>query len=132
MIKRETKPISDTYPELAKEAHGWDPTKVFAGTHKKLEWKCSLGHVWSAVGYSRIAGNKCPYCSNQKVLQGFNDMSTTNPELAKEAHGWDPTKVLATTSLKLIWCCKLNHKWEAPGYLRVKGNKCPSCKIKVK
>jgi hypothetical protein len=26
-------------------------------------------------------------------LQGFNDLATTHPELAKEAFGWDPTKV---------------------------------------
>ena len=33
----------------------------------------------------------------EKVLTGFNDLATTHPELAMQAEGWDPTKVIAGT-----------------------------------
>ncbi len=122
--------LATTNPSLAKEAHGWDPTKVIAGTSKKLEWICEEGHVWTASGNHRASSNhitNCPYCSNQKVLTGFNDLATTNPSLAKEAHGWDPTKVIAGTSKKLEWICEEGHVWTASGSNRNKGRGCPSC-----
>ena len=115
-------------PELAKEAHGWDPTKVVAGTNKKLEWKCSFGHIWEVAPNIRVSQNQnCPYCSNHQVLKGFNDLATTHPEIAKEAHGWDPTKVIAGTNKKLEWKCSFGHIWKTTGGHRTGGRGCPSC-----
>jgi hypothetical protein len=103
--------IATTHPELAKEAHGWDPQQVIAGSNKKLDWICSLGHVWTAVGYSRISGSGCPYCKNQKLLIGFNDLKTTHPEIAKEADGWDPQEFVFGSHKKMPWKCKFGHSW---------------------
>ena len=97
-MKKDKEPLSITHPEFAKEADGWDPTSIFAGTHRKLKWKCSLKHTWEATGKHRLRGQDCPFCANQKVWRGFNDLATTNPELAKEADGWDPTTVIAGTA----------------------------------
>ena len=38
---------------------------------------------WEPSAESLLSGYGCPYCANQKILIGFNDMWTTNPELAK-------------------------------------------------
>ncbi len=121
--------LASNYPEVAKEAYGWDPTTVIAGTHKKLKWKCSIGHIWSSRGDKRTARNqKCPVCSNQKVLAGFNDLATTHPELAKEANGWDPTKVIAGAHKKLKWKCQVGHKYQSPSVNRAFGKSgCPVC-----
>jgi hypothetical protein len=119
--------LASTHPELAKEADGWDPRKVIAGTAKKLKWKCSKGHKWSASGDSRTRGTGCPTCSGNLVLQGFNDLASTHPELAKEADGWDPRKVIAGTPKKLKWKCIKGHRWMANGDHRVRGQGCPSC-----
>ncbi len=119
--------LATTHPELAKEAHDWDPKTVIAGTNKKLEWKCSKGHIWLCPGYTRIKNLGCPVCSNQKVLAGFNDLATTHPELAKEAHGWDPKTVIAGTHRKLEWKCSKGHIWKAVGSSRTIGQGCPSC-----
>jgi hypothetical protein len=102
-VNKDKKPLSETHPELAKQADGWDPTGVFAGTDKKLQWKCSQGHKWIATGNKRLAGKGCPVCTNRKVLVGYNDLATTHPELSKEAFGWDPTGVIAGTNKKLQW-----------------------------
>ncbi len=119
--------LATTHPELAKEAYGWDPTTVSAGTHKKLNWKCSTGHIWKTSGYVRIRPNGCPICGNQRLLTGFNDLATTHPELAKEAYGWDPTKKIAGTNTKLKWICQSGHIWKASGNDRRQGYGCPTC-----
>ena len=104
-MNKDKKSLSETHPDLAKEAHGWDPKTVVAGTAKKLDWKCQFGHLYKSSGSNRKQGQGCPYCSKRKVLSGFNDMATTHPELAKEAHGWDPKTLLAGTSKILTWKC---------------------------
>jgi Zn finger protein HypA/HybF involved in hydrogenase expression/predicted GIY-YIG superfamily endonuclease len=119
--------LATTHPELAKQADGWNPEKVIAGTHKKLRRKCTQGHVWTATGSGRSRGIGCPVCSNQKLLVGYNDLATTHPELAKQADGWDPKKVIAGTQKKLRWKCSEGHKWETAGSVRTSGSNCPSC-----
>jgi hypothetical protein len=119
--------LETTHPELAKQADGWDPKSVIAGTGKKLNWICEKGHRWDAAGSTRVKGSGCPVCVNQKLLVGYNDLATTNPELAKEADGWDPRSVLAGTNKKLNWKCSKGHKWTAQGNDRSSGKNCPFC-----
>lgn len=71
--------LSTLKPELASE---WSekneikPTDVSIGSHKKVIWKCKLGHEWIATVKSRtINKTGCPYCSHNKVLAGFNDLA---------------------------------------------------------
>jgi len=45
----------------------------------------------------------CPYCSNKKLIEGFNDLKTKSPGIAKEANGWDPSVVLYGTAQKKSW-----------------------------
>ena len=62
-----------------------------AGSHKKMSWKCDLGHRWNAQVGSRASGTGCAICSGKVVLIGFNDLVTTRPDLAAQADGWDST-----------------------------------------
>ena len=88
MIEKENS-LADRFPELAKE---WHPTKngdltpydITSGSGKRVWWRCSKGHEWQAVVYSRHNGTGCPICSNKTVQAGFNDLATCNPILAKE------------------------------------------------
>ena len=101
------------YPKLAAEADGWDPSKFLAGSRQKLSWKCKESHTWDAKLSSRTSTNKtgCPYCSNSKCWTGFNDLKTLFPEIAKEAYGWDPSKVIGGTGNKFAWKCSVcNYK----------------------
>lgn len=117
-------------PSLASEAFGWNPSEVSPGSQKKLKWKCSLGHIWEAYVYSRKAKTGCPFCANQRVLKGFNDLATTNPDLAVEAMGWDPTTVTAGSSREnFFWKCHLGHTWKSNVKNRTKGQGCPTCHI---
>ena len=98
--------LSTLKPELTSE---WSeknkikPTEVSIGSHKKVIWKCKLGHEWAATVKSRtINKTGCPYCSHNKVLAGFNDLATVLPEVAAE---WSdrnekkPTEVAPVTAM---------------------------------
>lgn len=74
-------------PELADEWSSKNdplkPTMVTTGSHKKVIWQDKYGHEWTATVKSRaISGTGCPYCSHNKVLEGFNDLASQRPLIA--------------------------------------------------
>ena len=120
--------LATTHPNLAKEAVGWNPAEFKAGSEKKVLWRCSVGHEWEAIIANRgRLGAGCPVCAGQKVQIGFNDIATTNPDLAKEAHGWDPQKYSMGSGIKLSWKCPRHHVYESPPNKRSRGDACPFC-----
>lgn len=121
--------LSTTHPEIAREANGWDPTEISAGSSKRLSWKCPLGHEWKSIVHSRTRSRSsdCPYCTNRKVLIGFNDLKSTHPDIAKEADGWDPTSVTRGVDKPRKWKCAQGHKWSTGVMVRTRGSGCPSC-----
>lgn len=99
----------------------------------KYWWKCKKGHSFYASVSSRTnLKSGCPYCSNQKVIIGYNDLATTNPELLKE---WNyernmditPQSVTAGSGKKVWWKCKNGHEWLSSIYNRKRGRNCPVC-----
>ena len=117
--------LETLYLEVAKE---WDyeknkpnlPSQYLAGSEKSVWWKCDKGHSYKKQISLRIT-NKigCPYCSNRKLLKGFNDLETRYPDLAKE---WDyesngdlrPSSVVASpgSHKRISWMCPKGHKWQ--------------------
>ena len=108
------------------------PDKVPAGSSKRVWWKCEHGHEWQSIISSRTSKSDCPFCLNQKVLKGFNDIKTTNPDLMIE---WDlsknkikPEEVTSGSNRKVWWTCsKCGFEWNAIINSRVRGNGCPNC-----
>jgi hypothetical protein len=121
--------LGKTHPKLAKEADGWDPKTVTAGSQKKLFWKCKKGHRWGAIVKNRTSQKQgCPYCSGKRVLRGVNDLATLDPKLAKQADGWDPKDVHKSSNKKLSWKCSEGHSWRASVSNRsLRGDSCPIC-----
>jgi glutaredoxin len=115
-------------PELAAESDGWDPSKVSSKSGATKKWICSLGHKWTAKISDRARGGGCPYCSNRRILKGFNDLMTTHPELADEAYGWKPETVSLGSNAIKKWRCKMNHTWKTSPNSRTNQNSgCPYC-----
>ena len=122
--------LATTHPELSKEASGWDPITVSAGSSKKVKWICQLGHKWDSVVASRSGiGRGCPYCAGRKVLVGFNDLATTHPELCRELVDGDPQTLSKGSHTKFTWKCNLEHTWKSTVSDRTRGYDCPSCAI---
>ena len=120
--------MENTHPELAIEYQG-DASKIIAGTHTRLDWKCSTcEHEWKTSGLNRTQGTGCSFCA-EKCLHsdGRNSMGNTHPELANEYQG-DASKIVAGTSTRLDWkCSTCDHEWKAVGSNRVQGTGCPDC-----
>ena len=125
--------LATTHPKLAAQ---WDreknaplrPQQVVSGSARKVWWRCRLGHSWESAINSRAAGFGCPYCSSRKVLTGFNDLATINPELAQR---WDyeknvdltPQQVTAFSNRYVWWKCPAGHSYHS--LIRATG--CPYC-----
>jgi hypothetical protein len=117
------------FPDVASEADGWNPSEIVATSSLKKNWVCSLGHKWSSKIFQRtLRHTGCPVCTGQALLTGFNDLGTTHPEIAKEAHGWDATKVSPGAMVKKAWICPEGHKWKALVSNRSRQESgCPTC-----
>ena len=129
--------LATTHPHLLKE---WDykkntilPTEISYGYTKKVWWVCEKGHNYDmSVSHKVIRDSKCPICLYRKVLVGYNDLQTTNPELIKE---WDfdkntikPTEITKGYDKKVWWKCKNGHSFEQNAYKRIsRGDGCPIC-----
>lgn len=134
-------------PELVKEwdyarNHDLKPEQFVPGSNKKVWWVCSLGHEWEASINSRSGKyhTRCPFCSNHKVLTGFNDLATTNPEFLGE---WDydkngnvePSSIIAGSNKKVWWKCRTcGYEWNCTVVSRTYGQKtgCPKCGYKIR
>ncbi len=130
--------LLDNCPEIAKE---WNyekngdlkPENVSTNSNKKVWWKCKEGHEWEAVINSRTgtSNNNCPYCSNQKILKGYNDLETLYPEIAKEWNAQknkiNPCEVGAGSGKKYWWICKQGHEYEMSPLDRIYGMGCSVC-----
>jgi hypothetical protein len=137
--------LATTHPQLLNEwsdKNTLSPTQLQAGSDKKIIWVCSLGHEWRVSPKSRTRhGNisKCPYCSGQSVLSGYNDLATTHPDLAEEWHptknsGVSVTEISAGSTRKVWWQCRINslHEWDAvPANRSHVGAGCPICAGKL-
>lgn len=120
--------LQTTNPEVSILADGWDPTLERPGSGVKRNWKCKLGHTWIAAPHDQIKSEgRCAYCSGHKAWSGFNDLATTDPELAKELVGEDPQKIRIGSARKCTWQCAKGHQWKTSPGERKRGKGCPFC-----
>lgn len=134
--------FAELFPQLtvewAKDKNGaLTPDKFLPGSHRRVWWRCALGHEWRAAVKTRVSGSGCPVCANRTVLAGENDLATTHPALAEQ---WNaekngaltPQQVVAGSHRRVWWRCSQGHEWQAYIYARASnGNGCPVCAGKV-
>ena len=109
-----------------------DLDRLTIGSSKIAWWKCEKGHSYDATIKSKTIGKlKCPICYNRRVLKGYNDLATTNPELLSE---WDYTKntispdeITAGAEKMIWWICPKKHSYQSYAFNRKKGVGCPIC-----
>lgn len=110
-------------PELAKQWHptkngNLKPSQIAVNADRKIWWLYPyddpvtgkhFDFEWQASVYNRFFGHtNCPYISGQSVWEGFNDLQTINPELAKQWHptknkNLKPTQITAKSNKKVWW-----------------------------
>lgn len=118
---------------------GLFPDELSHKSNKSVYWKCSKGRSWTDTIYHRTDGRGCPYCSNRRVLVGYNDLSTLFPELLKE---WDyetnidikPEQFVVGSATLVNWACsQCGNKWSASIRNRTQRKQgCPVCSAKIR
>ena len=74
-----------------------------------------------------------PYCSNQSVLSGYNNLITTHLEIAAQCHPIKngdslPNSVVAGSGKKVWWRCSVcGYSWQTAISARGKGKGCEQC-----
>lgn len=132
--------LMSCFPQLVDE---WDyekngslnPSDIYFGSVKRVHWICKNGHRWAAPINRRTSKRDhsgCPVCSNQRVLPGYNDLASQNPDVAEE---WNyekngeltPADVTPKSNKRVWWKCSKGHEWETTINNRSKGHGCPQC-----
>jgi hypothetical protein len=129
----------DILEEWNYEKNTISPKDVSLQSAVEVWWKCKEGHEWlrklnhrfGHINKGQIRG--CPICANQQILEGYNDLATRYPEIAKE---WNydknspllPTQVFPGSSKKVWWKCPKGHEYQTSINNRTNTNsQCPEC-----
>lgn len=138
IVEFEKNSLANIYPEIAKEwntAKNGKLTPIMFSAHSNASvwWVCEKGHEWRAAINTRTSGRGCPYCSGNYVLEGFNDLKTVYPDIAKD---WNyeknghlkPNNVTYGSGRKVWWKCDKGHEWLTAVNNRTSNNReCPYC-----
>ena len=133
--------LASQNPELIAQWHplkngSLTPETITCANDKKVWWICDKGHEWQTAVINRTRKDRkhtgCPYCAGRKVLKGFNDLATKEPELAAQWHptkndGLTPDQVTPGMKKKVWWLCEKGHEWNALIQSRNAGCGCPEC-----
>lgn len=106
-----------------------DLNNITLGSQKEIWWKCQKGHEWPAKVKERNRGNNCPYCSNKKVLIGYNDLYTycinnhredLIKEFDNEKNSFKMEDLTFGSRKEILWKCSIcGHEWPASPYRRI-------------
>ena len=136
--------LATAYPEIAAQ---WDgekngnltPQRVSPYSNRTAWWRCDRGHSYqAAVAHRTSASSDCPYCTGRRVLPGFNDLKSQQPEVAAQWHptlngALRPDMVTCGSRKKVWWECAYGHVWKAVINSRTGKDQCgcPACAGKV-
>ena len=139
-VSRGDNDFETRFPEIAKE---WDykrnypltPSDVSYGSKELRYWICPVcNNSYDMRPLSRSHGSNCPYCANQRLLVGFNDLASADPILAMD---WDYERnngkrpeeyLISCREPKVNWICRVcGHQWTQTIKARHAGRGCPRC-----
>jgi len=107
---------------LAAERGGQCLSQTVAGKGVPHEWRCGVGHTWSATPSALIRGNWCPTCAGRPIVT-----LESLRELARSRGGECLAEDYRGVRHALRWRCELGHTWDATPHLIKHGSWCPHC-----
>lgn len=130
--------FATTHPQLAQEWSDrnlpFTPDMINEKSRRNVWWKCrECGYEWQSVVYARVKGTVCPVCADRAVMEGYNDLATTDAHLLPE---WDyeknkdisPNKISRHSMQSVWWKCSLGHSWKAKiSEKAIEGKGCKVC-----
>lgn len=133
---RKKSPLAVTHPSKSRDwsaSNDLRPDQVTAGSKMKVWWTPPCGHEFDmSIKNYVIANQGCPFCSNRRLLAGYNDLASRCPSIAKEwsTKNQDPPDTYFPNSRqKVTWECDHCHlEWEATIVQRTsRQTGCPHC-----
>lgn len=134
-MKRNIKELDSALVKLWNfEKNSSSPEDHTIGSGIKVWWISeSCEHTWLSEIRNMVSKNReCPYCLNIRLLKGFNDLKTRNPNLANE---WDyfkntkaPEDIKFNSNSYAYWICSKGHSWGTRLSRRsLERTSCPTC-----
>jgi hypothetical protein len=108
---------------LAENRGGRCLSEEYIQSKRKLLWRCAWGHEWWATACSVRQGSWCPRCAGVVLKHCIDDMH----EIARNREGKCLSKRYVNNITKLLWECRLGHKWRARPVIIICGAWCPRC-----
>ena len=134
MLEKHHQSIKKSNEQFAEEVYalgtGIIPLCSYNGCHEQMTFKCKEGHIWNSTPHDILSGYGCPYCAGQRVLVGYNDLWTTNPEIATMLKNHEDGYTISRGSTQKVWwrcpdCGTL--KYDFPKQVIGYGLACPMC-----
>ncbi|MBT2546759.1 zinc-ribbon domain-containing protein [Arthrobacter sp. ISL-65] len=132
----------DRWTDFTLRLYDWGPFSIAredirASSNTRVRYICVNGHRHAkfpkhmAIAL-RHGWTGCPYCSNSRVLAGYNSLAETHPALAAEWHPnrngtIQPSEIFASGRSKYWWRCPVGHEYRESLRYRSSGGKCPYC-----
>jgi len=109
----------EVYPELKDylyDKDSLDINSISISSHLIVDWICDLSHIYQRSFQEMNRVKKyCYYCSNQKVLKGFNDLKSQYPLIALDysfSNDLKADEIYCKSSRIVEWVChKCSLKW---------------------
>ena len=111
---------------------GLDVYKITISNGKSPNWQCTIDsrHKWKSRVADR-ATQGCPYCSNHRIMVGYNSMWDTNKKLASMLMNPDDGyKYMQTSGEKVDWECPECEEFiknKQIAFVKNRGLFCPNC-----
>lgn len=107
--------------------------RILASSPSNFRWNCNnCGGEYPAT-ISQIKEGYCPFCNNERVLSGFNDLATKYPELVEKYTANNPkpaSEILYTNQAYYEWQCDKCGGIYNASLQDVKDGYCPYCEDK--
>ena len=106
------------------------PLDEYKGWNEKILFQCKHGHIWYSTPHDVLAGYGCPYCAGNAILKGYNDLWTTNPDIANMLYNPDIGYEVGKGSHRNVeWICPNcgTHKFSSPKQVVRYGLACSKC-----
>ena len=123
---------------LAQASNRAVPAATVLSGAKRLSSICAGGHqvTGKALTLKDLRNGRapqCPVCQKRMIVPGYNDLATTDPDVARQLdttrNGGLTAAGIGRSSLRKIWwLCEAGHSWDANPSSRVHlGSDCPVC-----
>lgn len=105
-------------------------SKNYLGARTGLQFKCKLGHIWTAAPYHIYNGTWCKKCYHLNRRESKKPTLKDFQFFAAKKNGICMTATANSWRDLVAWQCEVGHIWESRALNIRRGKWCPKCAIR--